>query len=1174
MPDPVTKEILEIETRLNAAQALAGSKKVEQAMGKQLTSIRKKTELLDHRLKDMHKRLLPATKQWEKATKKVEKAEAGLAKIANKMGREGAALRRALVVATAAETVEIYRQIDALEERGRLLVKEQKAKLMMANIGAGAAGKAKEKEDAGAKAVQEFAAYDFGDSGKDMLEGFKDGLSAISGRDLGGMIKGITSGIGAGLKGVGAGITRGVAKGAEGGGPMAGVFKALQPLLKSLGPTLNMLGKMGPILGAVSSTIVGIIKLFVDAEAAAKDFNKAILETAGSGGHLYGAMNNATAGADDLNKTMTKIYNQATSLDNLNWGINKSTHQAVLNSLTAEGVSLKRLEKDFENTAKGAADAAGHAKDFGSTVQMAVAYSRNFGVSLQEVTTLQSEMMTEMGMSLSTVQKQFSGMAQGAEEAGIASNKFFAIIRGVSADLNLYNTRMEDAVHMLTLLGKVMSPKNAQKFMQASTGALKNMGRTERLKAALLTGGKSGKVVDRDIKRTADTLVSRLQDATKGAFSEDQIRNAVETGGDALQKILNEVPKEMRGELKEAQLEMKMKQGMRKGGVFGTGLAGGEAGPAAQLQILTDALKGFNGGKTLMDGIGSIGQQMMAENLGISIDQLNHMAKFEVAMNDQRDVLKKNFKTDEKLQKKLSKIMGHDVKDASELDKLGYDQIMDTMDQDAKDQLKQAETELDFAKKSSKLQSSMLDKLETIMDWIMNQVYNVLVGLWDTVADMFDLMPGSGDRAKFAKMEIDAAKGRNKDVMDAVQKSGGDIYKMKGALMAGDGMKNVVEAINKVAESDAEKAKQDKLFQTMQKGATKEQLQKAAEMAGVGGKISGTTAVTPEEAAKIAAAVKQKEYAAVATGARGEGATEEDAQRVSNDFVKSIRGQEEIAKATKEFQQQKEEKFFADLRKNMGDEDYKKLLSKLGWATDPDALVKQFPDWQKASGGAATPEAQAKAIEEGQKKASPDGAKAATAAVTGGSIYTHDMTAEEAFAEQFDLLTETADTLDDIYKALRVKGVRMDWKFHKDDYEGMVEKGVLDGSREALLEYFLYSKLGEEEIVGALKSGISPKDIGKGIVKGVTEGGVGTSKEALAAMTAPGNAAGGVPMQPANGEVFASIKPLSEAIVPLDKLGGGGGAVIELRTTGDLTRFIDARVIDGTVKFNKNAKTR
>lgn len=1167
--------MMEIELALDAGHALAGSKKVEQAMGKSMTSIRKKTELLDHRLRDMHKKLLPATKAWEKATKKVERAEVALAKIANKAGRDGAALRRALVTATAAETITIYRQIDAMEERYKVAVKEQKTRLAIAHIKVGTAGAAKEKEEGGAKAVAEFAAYDFSDSGKDMFEGFKDGISALSGKDLGGMIKGITSGIGAGLKGVGAGITRGVAKGAEGAGPMAGMFKAIAPMLKSLGPMLQMLGKMGPLLGALSSSIVGIIKLFVDAEAAAKDFNKNIMETAGSGQFLHDSMNNATAGADALDKTLKKIYDQSTSLDNLNWGINKSTHQAVLNSLNAEGVSLQRLEQDFANTAKGAQDAAGHAKDFGSTVQMAVAYSKKFGVSLQEITAMQSEMMTEQGMSLSTVQKQFSSMSKGAEEAGIASNKFFGIIRGISADLNLYNTRMEDAVHMLTQLGKVMSPKNAAKFMQASTGALKNMGRTERLKVALLSGGKAGAVVDRDIKRHSSALAERIGDATKGAFSPEEIAKAVESGGADLQKILAAAPKEMAGELREAQLELKMKQGMRKGGVFGTGLAAGEAGPAAQLQILTDSLKGFNGGKTLMGGIGEIGQQMMAENLGISIEQLNHMAKFEVAMNDQRDVLKKSFKTDEKLQKKLSKIMGHDVKDAAEIDKLGYDQLMDTMDKDAQDQLKQGETDMDFAKKTAHSTSSMLDKLETIMDWIMNQVYNVMIGIWDTVSGMFDLMPGSGDSAKFAKMEIAAAKTRNKDVMAAVGASGGDLFKMKDALIGGEGMKNVVAAINKDATTNEDKKKQDALFQAMQKSATKEQLKKAADMAGVGGKIEGGTTVTPEEAAKIAAAVKQKEYAAVATGARGEGATEEDAQRVSNAFVKSIRGQEEIAKATKEFQQQKEEKFFTDLRKNMGDDDYKKLLTKLGWATDPEALSKAFPDWQKAAAGTATPEAQAKAVAEGQTKASPDGAKAATAAVTGGSIYTHDMTAEGAFEELIEILTESDSTLGDIYKALRVKGVRMDWKFHKDDAEEIIEKGVLEGSRQSLLEYMLYSKLGEEEIVGALKSGISPKDIGKGIVKSVTESG-STAKEALDGMTkAQGNAAGGIPMRPANGEVFASIKPLSEAIVPLDKLGGGGGgAVIELRTTGDLTRFIDARVIDGNVKFNKNAKTR
>src|SRR6185369_9735703 len=99
---------------------------------------------------------------------------------------------------------------------------------------------------------------------------------------------------------------------------------------------------------------------------------------------------------------------------------------------------------------------------------VSVAYSRAFGVPLQEINTLQAEMMTEMGASLDDTTLAFQQMTKAAEDSGISANKFFGMIRGVSQDLSLWGTRMEDAVKLLGRLGQVMSPRNAQKFMQTA----------------------------------------------------------------------------------------------------------------------------------------------------------------------------------------------------------------------------------------------------------------------------------------------------------------------------------------------------------------------------------------------------------------------------------------------------------------------------------------------------------------------------------------------------------------------------------------------------------------------------------------------------------------------------------------------------------------------------------
>jgi len=179
----------------------------------------------------------------------------------------------------------------------------------------------------------------------------------------------------------------------------------------------------------------------------------------------------------------------------------------------------------------------------------------------------------------------------------------------------------------------------------------------------------------------------------------------------------------------------------------------------------------------------------------------------------------------------------------------------------------------------------------------------------------------------------------------------------------------------------------------------------------------------------------------------------------------------------------------------------------------------------------------------------------------------------ELTEEQLLLSTEQGSTLADIFNALRIKGVRIDYKFHGDEMSSIVEKGVLAGSRVALLEYFLYSQMGIAKVQEALKSGMDPKALGANVLQMAQKG----TYAGAQTITDQPHARGGVVLKPAAGEALASVKPLSEAIVPLDKLGGaagGSGGVVELRLTGDLARFIDARVIDGNVKFNKNAKHR
>jgi len=1167
--DNATPVVLDMHIALDNVQALAASKKFSSRISKDMGIIRKTSGQLDKQLQNMHKKLVPATKRWEMATVRVKKAEEKLSKTHTGMASHMLKLQAQLRDATDEETAAIQKQIGVFEKKIGVIVRAQKAGLE--------AAKATEKKEANAKegdeAYEKFTGYTKSKAGEDMFDGFKDGIEGLRAKDFGGMIKGLAGGIGAGLKGAGAGITRGVEKGAAGGGPMAGIFKTIAPMMKSIGPILNTLGKMGPLLGAVASSVVSVVKMFIDAEAAAKDMNKEILASAGSGEFLGRNMGNAKAAAQDLGNTLGQIRDAATSLDNLKWGMTKETHTAVIGALTAEGVSLGKIEQEFKAVAGAAKEASGYAKDWGSMVQMSVAYGRSFGVSLNEITSLQGEMMSEIGMGLNSVQASFQYMAQGAEQSGIASNKFFGIIRGISSDMSLFNNRMQDSVKLLTQVGKVMSPRNAQKFMQTIMGFTKGMGLMDRTKSVLLGGGakKVGGKLQEDLNRKVGGLAGDLG-GVMGDELKDIFKNPKLNPGLRQKKLTEFMAKhqdKLSGAQNEAILDAARQQGkLSKGGLVDVASALKDASPFAVMDHLDDI------GQTLfrkpIDQLTDVERLAAEQAAGISEELQDQMAKQKqgvlqmsqnlaqkldsgAALTQEEQKLLERLNLTGTDQEKAAYIRGKDDKEAA----LRARDVWDAMSADQKKDLENSTKTIDYQKDIAGYQSSALDKLGVIMDWLLNQMYNAFMGIWEIVEDIWDtLTVGNSDARDTAKGQMQVAKTGNKELMEAASKGKtGD--QVKKALMETSPAKEIARVMGEEGKKEREDLKKAKAELETKKAAAK----------------------TPEAAASFDKQIEAAQRDIDAAEARFKSA--HDAQsKIIGAAGSTTTTSEALADFAKKYDTKgAADKKAAEAKKAAEDAKNAPPPGFIG-PPDPNKGPKGFigPPSPVAGSGAKPASAQAHAA---QKAAAPGTAAAAAPkaggaapvaaapaaapppnlAMAGATAVKNSSAAVGLNEEQLAAATESGNTLGDIYKALRVKGVRMDWKFHKDDAESIIEKGVLEGSRQSLLEYFVYSA-DKEGTMKALKEGKGAKDIGADALK-------------AAGPKQPGNAAGGVPMRPATGEVFASIKPLSEAIIPLDKLGGGGGgAVIELRTTGDLTRFIDARVIDGNVKFNKNAKTR
>jgi hypothetical protein len=927
----------------------------------------------------------------------------------------------------------------------------------------------------------------------------------------------------------------GRAKGAAqvaGGAALGGLGK----FADKLGPLLSVISKIGPLISGISTVMVGLIKLFIDAEAAAKEFNKDILATAGSAGFLYSNFGSVQGGADELGDTLKRIRDDATSLDNMDWGINKDTHKAVLNSLTAEGVSLKRLNQEYANVAKSAESAEGHARSYGTTTQMNVAYSRLLGVALSEVSSLQAELMTELGMSVQGVEKQYSRIGRAAEEGGIASNKFFAIIRSVSADLSLYNSRMDETVNLLSMLGKVMSPRSAQKFLQTAMGAIKGMGRIQRLQVSLLAGtGKTQDVVQRDIGRTTKGIAEEIQKHVGGSI--DDISKALTGSPEEIHRYMQQVPKEAQGAIREAITKLGIKKDMASKGVYGVGLAAGEVGPTAQLEIMQEALAKWGGGKTLRSGVGSIGLEQMSENLGVSRETLDQMIMLESAIDDQRAVLKSTLQhgSDEQkatLREQLTKLGVSGSTDAELIEGVssaGYDQIMDSMDESARKQLEQGTKEIDYAKETAKYQTSLLDKIEVISEFFMNQMYNILSSIYDIFVD--STLFGNDQKRKERDLAKAVKESKSSDIAKLLSESGGDAYKFRGKLMESPEMGKFLASLESGTE-DSQKVMRDFLTK-----AKPDELKQAIKDALGEGALYGGK----DERAKYLELKQQADKFGLSGGSREDFFLRKGIREGGEANVSALSGEE-----------------------------LEKVMSKLGWHMDPASFVKALGEAKTAAG---TPVATPVDMTAMPRGAPPAAAQPAAPSGIKPAAMPEPEIPKGAASEEGQATMTTS--IDDTNRALRKQGIVMDKSFLQTKYGRQIEDSMLEAMRQALYEYYLYKDLKVEDVSKAVQGGLPARELGAGLAGKLMEGVM--PEEAITQLT--GNAVGGMvtsirdgiaSVQPAPGEGLASIGK-GERIV---SAGAGSGVVtVRLELENGLEKFVRAKASDVYYE-NERARVR
>lgn len=982
---------------------------------------------------------------------------------------------------------------------------------------------------------------------------------------LGTAIKGVAAGgmkVGKGLHGAGAGLgargrTRGgwVGMGMRAGG--AGL-RAGGKAIGGMGKLVGIVSKVGPLLSAAVTAVVKLVTMFIDAEAQVKKFQQEILQTASTVEFLGSNSWDTNRAFGALSYTIKEIRAAAFDLE-ANWamGLSAEDYKSVLNALNQSGVSLQRIGREADISKK-------PVKEFVSElVHVSVAYSRAFGQPISEISQLQAEMMTDMGMSVEETKVAFGQMARAASESGIAANKFFSIIRGASQDMSLYNLRMGDAVKTLKMLGKVMNPRNAQKFFSTAMQGMKNMGRQELLQGTLLAGeGKTRAIVTRDLDQKYKLLAKKLNmDAQK-------VQDIIATEGvEGLAFQINSLPEEMQGAVREMAIETEIQATRAKKGTYGLATAAQGLGIGGSLEMQEAMLTRFGGTGDIRKDVGEIGIGAMAEKLGKSIEEVNNLIKAKAGFEMQRKMMKgllekqaegKVLTPEEKEKLKAIEAAGLD---ANNIAQAGYQQLLEGMSESDRESLESTNKVVDHAAKQTNLQTSLVDRLDRIINFLMDQLYNVILDLWGGFLKLLQSpmlklgnILGGGDWLEAQEMKLAAIRGGGaggagvQEIGAALENASDDIHQFSTELLKTRLGKEFNESLLVNTETLGKHEAYMKRLNSVYSDMTTE---------------AGPKQFDPEQ-------IAMEYFGQSLEAIGGEKKLREKLGKLNEAVTAEVVGKGERSKAAK-----------GALERSLKGGDREEALAR--------GVAKAFGGKLTAEGGVSglSEDAQKRfdnamaSIESGQGFVSTVerefGADASRKILGEAAFYGgQDPTAVSKMAREYSEETEYDKRMEDIQsrqataseKLLEegTKGSTLYFKFPNGfltgDYQNAVEDAVLSAVRKALFEYYLYSGMGREDLIKKMKErGATPESMAKEAYNQAKRGKFFADKWGK-------QAEGGGIM----GRIRHHVKK-QEAKAEAAKAGGGGVCKVEISLKPDAAKIFKATIIDTMYEANRKGAT-
>ena len=487
------------------------------------------------------------------------------------------------------------------------------------------------------------------------------------------------------------------------------------------------------------------------------------------------------------------------------------------------------------------------------------------------------------------------------------------------------------------------------------------------------------------------------------------------------------------------------------------------------------------------------------------------------------------------------KSMGED-KIWSSVDKKNAEASKSQADKDAAEMIK-------MGKEQGNLTTSMVDKLGLIFDALYNQIYTVLM-------DIDGILNPLG-----SVLKKQALTSKNSEVTAAWGKGGGDVAKYMGALSSSKTAKGIDDLLHSTDPKDMAKVSLQKsdiantFGMSSLTGDVGKDLADALKFSGVGG----------SDAARILSAQKggADVRGAISAGGLSDKAEADLYSKMALWFT-SAEGRANIMGAAPGI---------ANFNASGGGG----VAASTAQPPTPQQAASQKSE-NPGTGGASVVAAPPAA------PTVPGAGPAASTAPGGLKMPTlpDQQKMNEAVLEQVDFTGEaTVNSLQDLWKALRMKGVKLDKVQLNGEYQDVIHKGTADGARDALFEYALYTSSNPAATLKKMKaSGFGGLDKLADTFEDQQKSKTG---EKLINVDRGPHAAGGIVtdvggglanVSPAPGEGLASIGR-GERIVPAGGGGAGGGGIhIHVNGIGgqDLANYLSTKIAQGVHEYKRREK--